>query len=589
MHLKNAEFDGFRNLSGQVSFAHPLSVLVGPNNAGKSNVIDALRMTLTPHSGWPLKVSREDFCHSGTGTPATEQFTVSLNFANLGIEQSARMLTALDGRDTASLHTACELPLTGRPKSRLLGGRDKSANLEEWARTAVTYTYLKPLRDAELDMRPGRHNYIVDLISAVAGDGDDRQAVVDIAEQANIDLREVEAVSRSAELIQGRLNSISGDRLKQSAALLFADPAFENVLSNLGIGIGRDAALPMKQNGLGLNNILYMAVVLAGLTYEHDSELHVLLIEEPEAHLHPQLQDLLMRFLKKEVEDRPDVQVIVTTHSPNITSAVGVEQITTLARYAGKLSTGLIDEFGLETQEVNHLNRFLDVTKAALLFANAVILVEGLAEQLLFPLLAAELGPEYDLAECGVTVVNVGGLAFGPFAALFDDGRLPNRCSIVSDSDPPKEESGDPAESEAAESKLIEPDSVLSATAQILKESENGQRKVFLASNTFEYDLVLAGNWEWALRALVLLKPRVAKRLRDDENLEEGNSQAQAVLDAISNRKGRFAQALTQTAASVKADGFTIGVPRYIKEAILWASTSDLEAKGSTQSSGNDE
>jgi hypothetical protein len=92
----------------------------------------------------------------------------------------------------------------------------------------------------------------------------------------------------------------------------------------------------MSQNGLGLNNVLYMAVLLAGLTYEPESELHLLLVEEPEAHLHPQMQDLLMRFLQAEVDERDDVQVVVTTHSPNFASAARVERITSMSRRLGR-------------------------------------------------------------------------------------------------------------------------------------------------------------------------------------------------------------------------------------------------------------
>lgn len=582
MHLERLEFDGFRNLTDPISLAHPVSILVGPNNVGKSNVIDALRMVLTPLSGWPLRPRLDDFNHAGTGEAAVEEFTITTRFEGLDLPQSGRMLTALDGsRDRASLHLQATLPTAGQPRGRFLGGDSRSPDVEEWARTAVTYTYLPPLRDAEADMRPGRNNRLVELIAALAGDGPDRERVVGIAAEANSNLAEVDALAISASRIRERLTAISGPRNSQSVELLFSDPVFENVLATLGVGIGDDEPLSMAQNGLGMNNLLYMAVLLAGLTYDHGSELHLLLVEEPEAHLHPQMQDLLMRFLQREVAERDDVQVVVTTHSPNITASAKVEQITALAKHESVIVGGLIGDFNLEKDELDHLGRFLDVTKAALLFADAVILVEGLAEQLVLPLLAAELSPPVDLAECNVTVVNVGGLAFGPFAALFDDDRLPGRCSILSDGDPPASDddetetpdaSPEPRQPGEAEAVAGEADPVLSATAQKLKANENQRRHVFLAQQTFEHDLVLAGNWEWALRALALLKPRVAKRLRSDESLDSGEARADAMLKAVSGVKGRFAQALTRTATQVKADGHEIIVPDYIDAAIAWAS-----------------
>jgi putative ATP-dependent endonuclease of the OLD family len=597
MHLSQIEFAGFRNLDETVSLAHPLAVLVGANNVGKSNVIDALRMTLMPLTGWPLRPRRDDFAHGGTGEPIVTEMTVTARFEGLTLQQRGRMVTALDGaRDRAALHLHCALPAVGQPRGRYLGGDAKTPDIEEWARSAVTYTYLPPLRDAEEDMRPGRNNRLVELIAALTGDGPDLQRILDIATKANSDLSNVPSLIESRTRIQERLNSLSGTGNAQRANLLFTEPLFERVLSTLGVRVGDDLPLAMSQNGLGMNNILYMAVLLAGLTYDHDSDLHLLLVEEPEAHLHPQMQDLLMRFLQKEVENRDDVQVVVTTHSPNFTSSARVERITSLSRLPSGVTSRAIEQLGVQNDELDYLARFLDVTKASLLFARAVMLVEGIAEQLVLPLLAAELDPPRSLAESSVAVVNVGGLAFGPFAALYDDGRLPNRCAIVSDSDPPaakdqtpdelaKEmprESADasqdqealardePGLAELAGQPESEADPVLSATAQKLKSSENERRQVFLSAKTFEYDLVLAGNWEWAIAALRMVKPRVAKWLEENDALDNPEKKAAALLEAVDGVKGRFAQALTRTLESVKTAGHSISVPSYIREAIEW-------------------
>jgi hypothetical protein len=75
------------------------------NNTGKSNVIDALRMTLLPLTGWPLRPSRDDFTHDGTGEPTGAEMTITAGFEGLNLQQSGRMVTAVDGaRDRAALH-----------------------------------------------------------------------------------------------------------------------------------------------------------------------------------------------------------------------------------------------------------------------------------------------------------------------------------------------------------------------------------------------------------------------------------------------------------------------------------------------------
>src|SRR5262249_46003750 len=161
------------------------------------------------------------------------------------------------------------------------------------------------------------------------------------------------------------------------------------------------------------------------------------------------------------------------THSPNFAAASGVERMTVMTRAGiGQPVVGRSPaSFGLTKKALDHLRRFLDVTKASLLFARGVILVEGIAEQLLLPQLAKRC--DVSLTDAGVAIVNVGGVSFAPFAELFSSRRLPYRCSIISDGDPPKQKELDEA--------LEGGDPLLSATAQKLKASETDTLHVFLA------------------------------------------------------------------------------------------------------------
>lgn len=103
---------------------------------------------------------------------------------------------------------------------------------------------------------------------------------------------------------------------------------------------------------------------------------------------------------------------------------------------------------------------------------------------------------------------------------------------------------------------------MLSATAQKLKANETDTLHVFLAERTVEWDLANAGNWETLIEALALVKPKVAAGLTPTED-ERPN----ALLSAVENSKGRFAQALTE----VLADGRDFVVPTYLVDAINWA------------------
>ena len=568
MRIEAIHARGFRNLDGRIPLAASLAVLVGENNAGKSNVIDACRILFEPEAGPRSRrwITAEDFAHEGTGARITEEFELEAELVELSESEQARMVTCLAsslGPACARLRMRARLRADGKVDTEWLGGDSDHPDLERWAREAITFTYLHPLRDAASDLRPGRDNRLVALLGALAPDGHaDRDAIEQIADQANSALDLVPAVADAKARVQDRLDGLTGrGGLGQQTDLAFSDPQFERVVAALRAMAGRLQPLEIAENGLGYNNLLYMAVLLSALAQSTDAELRVLLVEEPEAHLHPQLQDLLIRYL--EIESNAGTQVIVTSHSPNFASAASVERLTVLARPTADapLVARTPAAFGLSAKQLGHLRRFLDVTKASLLFARGVILVEGIAEQLLVPALATRLGRP--LSRSGVAVINVGGVAFPPFVELFGIDKLPYRCAVISDSDPPQHQ--DPEEQADA-------DSGLSAVASALQGREGDNLVVRLADKTLEWDLAAEGNWETLLTALASVKPRVSERLRVDHEQSTAAQRADALLAKVNNVKGRFAQELV----SVLESDVAFDVPAYLAEAIAWV-TSDQD------------
>jgi putative ATP-dependent endonuclease of OLD family len=564
LYVSAVRATGYRNLKGTVGLCHPLAIIVGENNAGKSNVIDALRTVLEPEAGPRARswLREEDFTHDGYGTRLADELEIEVHLSDLNKAEQARMVTCLApqaGDGIAKIRLKATLHPSGRVQTQWFGGDSQQADVERHARDAVRFVYLPPLRDAVSDLRPGRDNKLVSLVSALAPDGHvDRDAIVNAAEIANKALDAIPTIVSARTHVAKRLGSMTGSsRYAQQSGLAFEDPQFRRVVGALRAKIGELSALEMEENGLGYNNLLYMAVLLAAIAdapQDEEPTLRVLLVEEPEAHLHPQLQDLLMRFLESEAAG--PTQVVVTTHSPSFASSARVERLTVLARPSANAlpEARLPREFGLEPKQLAYLRRFLDVTKASLFFARAVILVEGVAEQLLVPIIAERMGRP--LAPNGVAVINVGGVAFPPFTDLFAPDRLPYRLAVISDSD--SQPSADELEGEVL---------ALSPRAAALQSRAGDNIAVCLADRTLEWDLSAAGNLPVMLDALAQVKPVAGPALSATIAGLTDEEQAQAILDKVSDVKGRFAQELAERFADATVE---MKVPGYLRTAIEW-------------------
>jgi putative ATP-dependent endonuclease of OLD family len=318
----------------------------------------------------------------------------------------------------------------------------------------------------------------------------------------------------------------------------------------------RDALTPgtPPNRGLGSNNILFMACELLLLGSEADG-LPLLLIEEPEAHLHPQRQLRLIQFLQEKVqearEDGQKIQVILTTHSPNLGSAIELDNLVLLQGRKGfSLAEGQTE---LTKSDYGFLARFLDVTKANLFFARGVIIVEGDAENILLPTLARLL--ERDLTESGVSIVNVGGVGLRRFARIFQrqdvalDGEIDVPVACVTDLDVMpdcapviigKVKPGEQwPKGRRWRAKKDFPGRALETRRDEIKAKASGQRvRTFVANEwTLEYDLAFAG-----LEKEVWLAAHLAKA---DDNINAGKTTiAAAVKDALQSFRQLRAKSL---------------------------------------------
>jgi predicted ATP-dependent endonuclease of OLD family len=625
MHLSRLEIQGYRLFRDcfPVGFEPGLTVLLGENGTGKSAIVDAVRLLLFEDGYRRTGISSSDFnrlVDDPAASGGTESVAVRCVFDELHEEAQHAYLPWLDIEDPSKAYLSLTVENKEDPRGRfrrVLWGGESASGLFEWELlSAIGCAYLPPLRNAQSKLgayRGSRLSRLLRNLGLRELEEDEQHPVERRVKAFNDRLLSDPTIQKATGFVRQNVLSAVGPVFGQDTTIQFSEVKFERIIERLELlfyprlpsgdqPTARDLFRELGENSMGFNNILYLATVLAELEDLTSSEvfLKILLVEEPEAHLHPQLQTKLLRYLEEKAENS-DIQVIVTSHSPLIAASVDLDSIKVLTRpdIAENPLASSIADCGLSPENKFFLERWLDVTKSTLLFAKGMVLVEGIAEALVLPELARRVladmnGGRSDdarpdsLKDYGVSVISMGGIYLTHFLQLFKgyhfdgDGnriehdRIPVRCAGITDCDPDKE---------------------ARPTADSVTECRNRQHflveeladhpncRVFSNLKTFEYDLALQDNNLQLLSRVYLAtldtsgsNRRKAEELSETDWTTRGeDDRAEAanwLLDHIES-KGQFAQLLAQELA--KGAETEISVPLYIEQAVRWAIGLDID------------
>lgn len=379
------------------------------------------------------------------------------------------------------------------------------------ARELLRTTYLRPLRDAEASLRAGRGSRLSQILQHYPNmkaqenndffPGGDKppQTLVGLIRQAEHGIGSNMLVKQARdELDKSYLAkfAIADDPLASRISVAIG-ASLQHILERLELTFASDGRRSdATRHGLGYNNALFMAAELLLLGKHGLAPL--LLIEEPEAHLHPQLQSRVMELLA-ERSTADGVQMIVTTHSPHIASTIPVERLSIVSH--GSVYPLAAPQTRLNPSDYAFLSRFLDATKANLFFARSVAMVEGDAEVILLPALAKAAG--YSFNRDGVSVVNVGHVGLFRYSRIFQrkDGReLPIPVACIRDLDIAPAGTDEGLRRNLPDAATMPPEKYAKHMRK-LHELDGQSVRTFVADHwTLEYDLARAS---WALAKIM--------------------------------------------------------------------------------------
>jgi len=445
MYLSNLKLWNFRKFGREdefdlnspdlsVNFTKGLNVLIGENDSGKTAAIDAIKLVLKTHSYEWIKIVHEDFYLN------TTRLRIELKFEDFKDEEAMHFTEWLGWEDDSEkakpyLRIIYDVKRNVDDKriypSEVRAGVDEMGTpLSAEAKEYLKVTYLKPLRDAQFELVAKKNSRLSQILlghEAFKEQTNNEHILLNYLKDFNEKIvnyfkgmknndeelsEDDQKGKKIKEKIDNFIKGFFGSNNIKSEFKITKEESLKSILEKL------DLVLKNYFNpGLGTLNRLFIASELVHLQKENWNGLRLGLIEEIEAHLHPQAQLKVIETL----QHQDDIQLILTTHSPNLASKVKLENLILFDdKYAfpmGKKYTKL------EDKDYIFLERFLDVTKANLFFAKGVIFVEGWAEEILIPALSKKLKQQgvisKGITEAGVSVVNVGSTAFIHYSRIF--------------------------------------------------------------------------------------------------------------------------------------------------------------------------
>lgn len=425
----------------EIHFQEGVNVLIGENDSGKTAIVDAIRYVLRTQSGEFIQFEDKDFYQAPDGN-RKDEFKIECVFDGINEQDAGLFWEWLSWNDDKTKYLL-KVWLYAKRKDNIImptfsaGIEGQAERMDSEARKLLKVVYFKPLRDALTDMTHGYKSRLAQILGAhelfktekdVHGNIIKHKLETDY-EKLKKEIENYFKVGGGGESITSEINSflrehflLNGD--PRNAEVKLAGGELTEILRLL------DLIMEGNKSGLGTLNLLCIAAEML-LFNNQKKGLKLALVEELEAHLHPQYQLRLIEYISSQEKNE---QFILSTHSITLASKIKLANMIILK---GNDAFPMSSEYTkMKPADYNFLERFLDATKANLFFAKGLIMVEGDAENLLIPAVAQLIGK--NLYRYGVSVVNVGSTAYKRYVNIFkrkDEKSFGMPIAVVSDLD----------------------------------------------------------------------------------------------------------------------------------------------------------
>ncbi len=688
MFIKELKIENFRGFKEEtiIQFQNGINVLIGANNSGKTTILKSLELLFSNNSSKYLKT--EDFNHNTTiedlktKSPkviisatlveskdedrfSDDLITVSTWLTKIEKPYEAKityefalpekdekeyfdLINSINSNEINSYWNEIESTIIKKYTYKIFIGNPEYKNpVDHDSIKQFDFQFMNAIRDVERDLFSGKNTLLKEVIDFFI-DYDIKinnikksEKSKQIKERKNLFSKEAQNLIDN---LQSRMITGKKEMLKYveetGANFDNSKPNFDGKITDtelysalkLVVQNETGITLPATRNGLGYNNLIFISLLLAKMQKNSSKEylgdnaktFSILAFEEPEAHLHPNMQYKLLKFLDTNRSSHEVRQMFITTHSPNITAAVNLDSIVALSKinqnitisYPGKV----FNSSEKDQKSKKYVERFLDVTKADMFFAKNLIFVEGLAEQILIPTFAEV--ENKSLIDSQVSIINLNGRYFNHFLKLFDTNNnknaIPKKIACITDLDPVRKLNGSKEKWKICFPFMLNLDneeySYKKSSNELttkFQDRDNSLIRVYTQSigSTFEYELILENysyvnfitesviNHDELATLMNSIKPNM-----NEEDLKEliGHIREGSFKDKINNylkkdnitsafekarhivaarylksiKKGEIAQELSYTiienCLNHDKDRNQFKVPLYIREAIEW-------------------